>query len=129
MTATKYSVFEYLYRDAGNYKAWGELLLLGDLSEADMAAINSRFESGQYFIAEQLGIPSLYEKLWKECDSNASDDDHVWHEFQAVRPATDHEIDTLPVWGSAASLIDKVSGVERWDERLSRNWDLNGVWK
>ena len=31
----KHCVFEYLYRDAGNYKAWGELLLEGVLGLAE----------------------------------------------------------------------------------------------
>ena len=26
---TNFTVFEYLYRDAGNYKAWGAILLEG----------------------------------------------------------------------------------------------------
>lgn len=124
MNASEFSVFEYLYRDASNFKAWGELLLIGKVSEADVTALKNRFDGSEYFIAEQLGIPTLYEALWKECDSSAFDDDHVWHEFHAVRPAADHDLNALPVWGSAKSLLERVLSVECWNESLSRNWDL-----
>lgn len=122
MTLQDYSVFEYLYRDASNYKSWGELLLVGRLGEKDLARIRHRFEGGMYFIAEQLRVPTLYEQLWGCCDDGPSDDDHVWHEFHAVRPATDADRLLLPVWGDARALVGAIWNVERWNEALSRNW-------
>ena len=32
---TQFSIFDYLYRDASNYKSWGSLLLEGRATEAD----------------------------------------------------------------------------------------------
>lgn len=125
MSLQDFSVFEYLYRDASNYKVWGELLLVGRLGEKDLARIRDRFDSGLYFIAEQLCIPPLYEQLWESCGDGPSDDDHVWHEFYAVRPATDAERSVLVVWGDAGDLVGAILKVERWDEALSRNC---GVW-
>lgn len=57
-------VFEYLYRDASNYKAWGEILLAGVPSQNDIAVLRACLESGEYFVAEQVGIPAVYKELW-----------------------------------------------------------------
>ena len=43
----KHCVFEYIYRDAGNYKAWGELLLEGELDDEKTARLISQFEEGE----------------------------------------------------------------------------------
>lgn len=53
------SVFEYPYRDAGNYKALGQVLLTGARSKEDMQTIRDAGESEQYFFAEQIHIPTL----------------------------------------------------------------------
>ena len=58
-------VFEYLYRDASNYKAWGELLLSGMTSQNEIVALRTRLESDTYFVAEQVGLPALYQELWE----------------------------------------------------------------
>ena len=74
----KFSVFSYLYRDASNYKAFGLLLLKGTASADDVEIWRQHFESSEFFIAEQLGIPALYAELWAFSDG-ATEDDHVWH--------------------------------------------------
>jgi hypothetical protein len=118
-------IFEYLYRDAGNFKAWGELLLDGELSEADEAFLRSKFEGGEFFIAEQLGIPPLYEAVWSASLAGPSEElDHVWHEFHAIRPASEEEVKTHKPWGSASRLITVVEDVDAWDLSLSRNYAL-----
>jgi hypothetical protein len=38
---TKFCIFEYLYRDASNYKAWGEVLLSGAPTENEIAALRA----------------------------------------------------------------------------------------
>jgi hypothetical protein len=120
-----YTVIEYLYRDAGNYKAFGELLLIGRIEVSDVAKLCSCFEGGEYFIAEQLAIPTLYESLWAQCESGPSaEHDHVWHEFCGVREAMKEEIATLEPWGSAAALLAALANVNAWDVSLSRNWRL-----
>ena len=60
----EHCVFEYQYRDASNYKAWGEMLLSGVPSQNDIATLRARLESDEYFVAEQVGIPALYQQLW-----------------------------------------------------------------
>jgi hypothetical protein len=123
MNEADYSVFEYLYRDGANYKAWGELLLKGRLNEQEITEMRGRFDGGDCFIAEQIDIPTLYEALWEDCDGGRSSSDHVWHEFHVLRPASADEVKTLPLWGEAQELLKKITRVERWNESLSQNWD------
>lgn len=77
-------VFEYLYRDASNYKAWGELLLSGIPSQNDIAALRACLELDVYFVAEQVGIPAVYKELW-DLSGGQSSDDHALHEVIALR--------------------------------------------
>ena len=58
-------VFEYFYCDAGNYKAFGEIWLIGSLSENERTALIDSLESNEFFVAEQLRVPSLCEQLYK----------------------------------------------------------------
>lgn len=119
---TSLSIFEYLYRDASNYKAWGTLVLEGDATDADIAALLIQFESGSYFIAEQLGIPPLYSELWA-FSSGPTADDHVWHTFHALRTATAQDI-AKPIFCTLGELIQKVKAVTAWDETLSPHWGI-----
>jgi len=86
-----YTVFEYLYRDAGNYKAWGSVLLSGRATAEDEAALRSRMDSGAFFVAEKVGVPSLQRELWKWSDG-PTEDDHGFHEFHGFREATQDDL-------------------------------------
>lgn len=119
---TKFSVFSYLYRDASNYKAYRQLLLEGTASVADVEILRQQFESGEFFIAEQLGIPVLYAELWA-FSSGPTADDHVWHTFEDLRAATADDMN-LPTLGTVRSLVKKVSSVAVWNQRLSPHWDV-----
>ena len=119
---TKFSVFSYLYRDASNYKAYGRLLLKGTASVADVESLRQRFESGEFFIAEQLGIPALHAELWA-FSSGPISDDHVWHTFEELKPATADDL-TLPIFDTVKSLAQKVMSVVAWNEKLSPHWDI-----
>ena len=119
---TTSSIFEYLYRDASNYKSWGALLLEGTATDAEVTDFLGQFEAGSYFIAEQLGIAPLYSALWA-ISGGPSDDDHVWHTFHALRAATAQDMET-PVFGTLAELIQKINAVEAWDEALSPHWGI-----
>lgn len=74
-----YTVFEYLYRDASNYKAHGRLWLEGALSTEDRTRFLTLLEDNAFFIAEQVGIPALQVRQFGV-------DDHVWHEFAGFKP-------------------------------------------
>ena len=89
------TIFEYLYRDASNYKAHGAVLLDGRLDEARKREIQDRFERDEYFVADQLGVPDLRPKLWEWSDGLPNEDDHSWHEFSGLRDATPTDQQTL----------------------------------
>jgi len=111
-----YSIFEYFYRDAGNYKAWGTLLLSGQLNPEQINQMVKHFDSGEFFIAEQLDIPTLYENLWQYSDG-PNDDDHGWHSFHAIKLATSEEIEAGNVWGSVDTLLTNILSVKQWQIR------------
>ena len=117
-----YVDFDYMYRDASNYKAFGALLLTGGVNEDGLKRMVSTLDSGEFFIAEQIGIPALYEELWAFSDG-PSEDDHVWHTFNQFRPPIEEEAD-LPVWGSVSDLIERFERIESWNEALSPHWDI-----
>lgn len=118
-----YCVFEYLYRDAANYKVLGALLLSGISSQEDISALRACMESGEYFVAEQVGIPPLYEELWALSDG-PTEDDHALHEFVELRCAKQEEIESLPVFGELTKLLKAFQAVSRWDYSLSPNCDM-----
>ena len=118
----KFSVFSYLYRDTANYKAFGQLLLKGAASADDVKTWRQHFESGEFFIAEQLGISALYAELWALSDG-ATEDDHVWHSFEELRAATAADL-TLPIFDTVKSLTKKNKSVEVWSQNLSPHWDV-----
>ena len=117
-----FSVFSYLYRDASNYKAYGQLLLKRAASTADIEILRQRFDSGEFFIAEQLVIPALYAEL-RAFSSGPTADDHVWHTIEELRTATAADL-TLPIFGTVKSLTKKIKSVVAWSEKLSPHWNV-----
>jgi hypothetical protein len=63
----------YLYRDAGNYKARHEVIILGKLS---FAQVQPFLQDGCLFIPTQVDLPDLQRQL-----GPATEDDHAWHEL------------------------------------------------
>ena len=126
MGAKRFCVFEYLYRDADNFKAWGALLLNGALTDAQVAEMRSKFESEELFIAEQIGVPPLYQELWAYF-GGLTESDHPWHEFFALRPADENDFATGTPWGTANDLLNAVTKVALWKEQLSPCWG-NASW-
>src|SRR5690606_3750149 len=103
-------VFEYLYRDAGNYKAWGSLLLTGTVSAEHEAAFRECLDSGEFFVAEQVGVPSLQQELWT-LSGGPTEDDHGFHEFHGFRPATGEDLVEAP-WGSVEEFLEAFKAPE-----------------
>lgn len=115
-----FSVFEYMYRDAGNWKTYGVVLLTG--FESAEARVLESLDSGETFVAEQVSIPALCQKHWKECGDGPSDMDHAFHEFVCLRLATIDDRESLRVEATLASLLERFSSAAgRWDVRLSPN--------
>lgn len=114
--------FEYLYRDAANYKAYGHILLEGKLSSEKEADLIARLEDGQFFIAEQVDIPALFQRLYEISDGTTSCD-HCWHELHRIS-----DVETPPsneqVWGTVEELSARFRAVSDWNLRLSPHFLL-----
>ncbi len=116
--------FDYLYRDAGNFKAYGSLAFEGELAADQLSSIRERLSGDGLFVAEQLDIPPLYERLYRWSDGPIASD-HCWHEFVDVRPALDSELsDDAYRWGSAKDFFVRLSTIDVWNEELSPHFRL-----
>lgn len=86
--------FNYLYRDASNYKKWGSMVFKGiptTTLEDFQEAFEKFLEDGEYFIPTQINVDTVY--LWDGDYDLDEMDDHSYHEFAGFelteRPATD----------------------------------------
>ena len=84
--------FIYLYRDASNYKNWGEVIFAnpdGVQLEEIGGRLGQFVTANETFIASQVRIPEVF--LFPPGDPTM--DDHCFHEFASVEttdePATD----------------------------------------
>jgi hypothetical protein len=119
MTAT---LFNYLYRDADNYKAWGTIALQGTAAPECWDAALAKLESGAFFIAEQLRVPPLYEDLYEWSDGPTSAD-HCWHTFTHLQMVEEAERE-VHRWGTIDTFIATLQAVERWQGYLSPHFVL-----
>ena len=100
--------FNYMYRDASNWKDTGCVVFRGDKMSISVAnkRLAATFDSGRHFIAHQIDIPEVF--IWNPlADYNVddppanlvpgkyviSDDDHCWHEFDFLQRTTDEATD------------------------------------
>lgn len=113
--------FHYLYRDAGNFKVFGSVILKGRLDEkARAAVVNSLDEDGR-FVAEQLGIPPLYEPLHQLTNGPSKNDvcTHEFCHFEELPSA--HRPTSGVVWGSSDNFVEAFISVRAWAMKLSPN--------
>lgn len=101
MTAT---AFDYLYRDASNYKVYGSVLLTGHLTPPQVSELQACLIDSEFFVAAEIPVPNLDDQLFV-LSGGPTEDDHLWHTFLGVRP-----IGELPenaqIWGSATELLE-----------------------
>lgn len=114
-----WTLFEYLYRDAGNFKSFGAVALEGEVSTAKAEAAIAALQDGELFVAEQLGVPPLYAALHR-WSGGPTGDDHCWHEFVAFTPV---EGVALPPEilrsGPADTFVDRLAAIKEWRCDLS----------
>ena len=116
-----YLAFDYLYRDASNYKAFGTVWLSGSLSEAERAKLISCCDDGEFFIAEQIGVPALYGTLFED-GGGPTEDDHAWHMIVEIREKVSLPEDAN-LWGEASTLLAAFSAAKgNWNPELSPNF-------
>ena len=84
--------FAYMYRDASNYKQYGEVIFSNEthpLVEEIEKQIRSFLNDGEFFIARQVHLEErFFDTLY--------DDDHPWHEFVRVEATDDPTFDPEP---------------------------------
>lgn len=73
-----YTVIPYFYRDAANYKENSEIVLDGELSSAEVAAVQNKLSDDEFFIPGDLRGLDI-EELQPRLQSFPSEDDHVYH--------------------------------------------------
>lgn len=77
--------FNYLYRDASNYKQHGSIVYSNPNSvslDIMKKAIIPNLIDGEFFVASDWELPSLlFETL--------TEDDHEWHEFASIELTDD----------------------------------------
>lgn len=115
----KHYTFEYLYRDASNYKAFGGVILTGSIGANYVKQLENLLEDSQFFIAEQIKIPNLQPELFKY-SNGPTEDDHGYHEFFHLRPSTSNDISNFKVWGSSDKFLEALINIgNKWDVCLS----------
>ncbi len=84
--------FEYLYRDAGNFKSWGELVFSNphniNVNLVKALAENVLIDQA-YFVASKANVPDLH---FNEYNDQL---DHNWHEFHTVAQTEEVTNDSL----------------------------------
>lgn len=120
----RWTLFEYLYRDAGNFKAFGAAALCGAAAQGDEQRLRHALLDGEYFVAEQVDLPPLYGQLYEWSDG-ATAGDHCWHEFVGLRVVSADEVGlNTPRIGFVRAFVDRFAAIDEWDGALSRNFDL-----
>jgi len=115
-----WSVFEYRYRDAGNWKTSGRLVLRGQDPRAE-GVIRRSLDWGDQFVAEQVGVPSLCAAHFAAVNEGPTDLDHAFHEFVMLRSARPADLEQ-PSWGKLDRLVVAIARCrERWDVSSSPN--------
>jgi len=116
------TLFNYLYRDAGNCKVWGMIALDGEVSPERWQAALAKLEAGEFFVAEQLGVPPLYHALYKWSGGPTSAD-HCWHAFEDIEVVEEAEPEVYR-WGNAETFVTRLLSVLEWRGELSPHFQL-----
>jgi hypothetical protein len=112
------SQIPYLYRDAANYQQHDAIYLDRVLTPDELALIESKLDSGQYFIPGNLTKVRV-EELQSRMTSYPSSDDHVYHEMELEDL---EELHKAPCGAEVISTDDFVAsfaeivGPNGWDE-------------
>lgn len=112
-----YCVLEYLYRDAGNWKTYGEVVLAGRLRCAQVREVAMILDADRLFVPEQLGLPPLQAVHAKTYGAGAGLD-HAFHELLGFRPAVAADLIGSGPVGSVDDLIAML-------RRANREWDCD----
>lgn len=83
--------FSYMYRDAGNFKNFGEVVFV-NLNHLSLEYLNTKIKTAlldeMFFDAFAVGVPELF---FDEYDEEL---DHDWHEFDQLAEIKNAPTDT-----------------------------------
>ena len=116
------TLFNYLYRDAGNCKVWGTIALDGAVVRKQWQAALAKLEAGEFFVAEQLGVPPLYQALYK-WSGGPTLADHCWHEFVDIKIVDEAGPDAY-LYDNAETFVARLLAVSEWRGELSPHYWL-----
>ncbi len=105
--------FSYLYRDAGNYKKWADIVFCnpdGLTLEAVTKTLKGAFMQDGLFVAHQVRVPEMF--FFSR--GNATSDDHCFHEFSAVEASLEDANDPC-----SRSISEFIAEVQR---EAKRGW-------
>ena len=94
--------FEYLYRDAGNYKQYGSMVFDNPTRippELAESRIKSILIDGEFFYPEKLQVPRL------EIYEFNSEIDHNWYEFEKFSLTDEKPTESI----TAQSFLDRIA--------------------
>jgi len=92
--------FNYLYRDAGNYKQFGNIVLSNlNIIALDLVEdiVRGNLIDGEFFNAHKWGVPPLF-------FDTKNEDDHEWHEFERIEMTDEPPFSGLAI----EDLLDKI---------------------
>ena len=103
---SKNTIFEFMYRDADNYKIHSEAILKGEMTDEDYNTIISCLDENTFFIPAQVGLEG--ERFATETEA-----DHPWFEVTGYRLVPD----TVKTCGIAVQeLVERFKAVHgHWD--------------
>lgn len=104
--------FEYLYRDAANYKQFGDVIIAGVLDAEELYQL---LQEELLFIPSKVGLPDLQPKEW-------SIDDHIWHEVENITETTEQA--TIKMTADQLLECFRVAHKNKWYEF----YEKQGAW-
>jgi len=113
--------FNYLYRDAGNYKKWAEVVFSNpDRLSLELVTkdLQDAFLQDGLFIAHQVRLPEAFFSI----GGDATSDDHCFHEFDTVEISLE-----IPNDRYARSISQFIAEVKRAAERGWMTFDPHDV--
>jgi hypothetical protein len=102
------TAFEYLYRDAANWKEHFQVVFPGEITPEEEERLRQHLSDFKYFIAGDVGLPELQ---W-EMEGFPTEDDHAWHELGEVRL-----VDTPPTCDTSIHAFVEEFCAAEWDEK------------
>lgn len=105
----------YLYRDAGNFKTFNEVVLRGEMSEADLARILDSLRDHELFIPDQIGLPEDRGEF--DIDDEL---DHCWFEL--------HKQDFMPTAEEPTVDLSTRELADRFERAAAEGWKDAEAW-